>query len=212
MCYKRENYGLAQPIPHAVKQSCIMTKQKLIPILFFSLAALWLAGLAIFSVVRLGSSPQSPDKTTDAIVVLTGGQNRVDQGLILFANGKASNLFISGVHPDVKKREITGRWAGETSLPPCCIALGKTATTTIENATETADWAQKNDIESIRLVTSNYHMPRARLELQATMPDVTIIKNPIEQDDLDTAEGRIWHLLFSEYHKFLLRSVQLIFS
>lgn len=174
--------------------------------------ALWLAGFAVFSIISLISGPQKLNQTTDAIVVLTGGQNRVDQGLILFAEGKASHLFISGVHPDVKKREIVGRWAGETSLPPCCIALGKTATTTVENAVETADWAQKNDIHSIRLVTSNYHMPRAKLELSAKMPDVDILTNPIQQSDLDTSERRIWDLLFSEYHKFLLRFAQLLFS
>ena len=174
--------------------------------------ALWLVGLALFSVVSLSAKPQTPAQTSDAIVVLTGGQNRVDQGLILFANGKASHLFISGVHPDVKKREITRLWAGETSLPPCCIALGKTATTTVENAIETAEWAKDNDIQSIRLVTSNYHMARAKLELSAKMRDVEILTHPIQQDDLDTAEQRIWELLFSEYHKYLLRFVQLLFS
>lgn len=177
-----------------------------------SAIVLWAIGFVGFSVSALLAKPQKIDQTADAIVVLTGGKNRVDQGLILFAEGKASNLFISGVHPDVKKREITRRWAGETSLPPCCISLGKTATTTIENASETAEWAQKNDISSIRLVTSNYHMARAKLELSATMPDMDILTHPIKQDDLDTGEQRIWELLFSEYHKFLLRSVQLLFA
>ncbi len=155
---------------------------------------------------------EKPNQTTDAIIVLTGGKSRIDQGLVLFAQGKASHLFISGVHPDVDKNEITDRWAGETSLPPCCISLGKTATTTVENALETAEWAKKNNIQSIRLVTSNYHMPRAQLELSAKMPNVDILTNPIEQDDLDTAKRRIWDLLFIEYHKFLLRSVQLVFG
>lgn len=189
-----------------------MTKRRLIPVLFFTLPAFWLVGFALFCISSLMASPQSEKQTTDAIVVLTGGQNRVDQGLILFANGRASHLFISGVHPDVKRREIISRWAGETSLPPCCIALGKTATTTIENARETADWAHENDITSIRLVTSNYHMNRAHLELSKAMPEIDIISNPIKQNDLDTAKGRIWKLLFSEYHKYLLRSVQLLFA
>ena len=179
---------------------------------FLSALVLWVVGFAVFSISALIASPQKKDHTTDAIVVLTGGQNRVDQGLILFAEGKASHLFISGVHPDVKKREITKLWGGETSLPPCCISLGKKATTTTENAVETAEWASKNDIQSIRLVTSNYHMARAKLELSSTMPDVNIYTHPIKQDDLDTAEQRIWELLFSEYHKFLLRFMQLLFS
>ena len=177
-----------------------------------SFLALWLSGLALFSVFSLSAKPQDMSRTTDAIVVLTGGQNRIDQGLILFANGKASHLFISGVHPDVQKKDILKRWVGETSLPPCCVTLGKNATTTVENAKETSGWAAENDIQSIRLVTSNYHMPRARLELRAKMPDVEILRNPIEQDDLNTSERRIWDLIFSEYHKYLLRQAQLLFS
>ena len=64
----------------------------------------------------------------------------------------------------------------------------------------------------MRLVTSNYHMPRSKLELSAKMPDARIITHPIKQDDLDTGERRLWALVFSEYHKFLLRSVQLLFA
>ena len=189
-----------------------MTKTRLLTFCFFTLPMVWVIGLVVFAMVSLSASPQKPAQTTDAIVVLTGGQNRIDQGLILFAQGKASNLFISGVHPDVKKYDITKRWAGETSLPPCCISLGKHATSTIENASETAEWAAEHDIKSIRLVTSNYHMARAKLELSAAMPNVRIITNPIQQDDLDTSERRIWRLMFSEYHKFLLRYVQLLFT
>ena len=208
-----ENYSLAESGADALNGCCMkINKKQIVLRLVITLPVLWLMGLALFSVTSLSASPQSPEKTTDAIVVLTGGKNRVDQGLILFANGKASHLFISGVHPDVKQREIVGRWAGETSLPPCCIALGKDATTTMQNAVETAAWAKKNDVESIRLVTSNYHMARARLELKKKMKGVRIIKHPIKQDDLDTAERRIWDLLFSEYHKFLLRYVQLVFA
>ena len=172
----------------------------------------WIIGFVAFALICLSATPQKPQLTTDAVVVLTGGQNRIDQGLILFAEGKASHLFISGVHQDVKRSDITRRWAGETSLPPCCISLGKNAGTTVENAVETAEWAKKNDIESVRLVTSNYHMPRSKLELSAKMPDARIITHPIKQDDLDTGERRLWALVFSEYHKFLLRSVQLLFA
>lgn len=189
-----------------------MLKFKFIMSCLTLIPTLWLVGYVGFSVVSLSASPQKVNQTTDAIVVLTGGKNRVDEGLALFAAGKASHLFISGVHPDVTSREIKSRWNGATALPPCCLTLGKKATTTIENATETAEWVKENDIQSIRLVTSNYHMARARLELGAVMPDIEILKNPIEQDDLKTHEKRIWKLLFSEYHKFMLRRVQLLFA
>lgn len=189
-----------------------MKRVKRLLLVFFLIPALWACGFVTFSMISLTSSPQDMNVTTDAIVIFTGGYNRVDQGLILFANGKASHLFISGVHPDVTQNDIKRRWAGETALPPCCLEVGKNANTTVENARETAAWAEKNDITSIRLVTSNYHMARAKLELSKAMKEVDIIPHPIVQDNLDTAERKIWDFLFSEYHKFLLRSVQLIFK
>ena len=172
----------------------------------------WLTGFAAFAFYALSAPIPELNRTSDAIIVLTGGTDRIEDGLELFATGKASHLFISGVHPDVKKAEILAKWSGETALPPCCWELGRTATTTYENAQESRDWARDNDITSIVLVTSNYHMPRAMLEFNAVLPDVDIVPYAIEQSDLDQKEKRIWFLLFEEYHKLLLRWLQLAFS
>ena len=42
------------------------------------------------------------------------------------------------------------------------------------NAAETAAWARSHGYEHLIVVTSDYHMPRALLELQAAMPDVRL--------------------------------------
>ena len=164
-----------------------------------------------FRALQMGNSDLGA-QTADAIVVLTGGLNRIDEGLELFAAGKGTYLFISGVHKDVRKKDIMDRWQGDVALPSCCLTLGATATTTVENAQETKDWAMQNDIMDIILVTSNYHMSRARMEIKAVLPRVEIFPYPIMQDNLHATEPRIWKLLFEEYHKLLLRFVQLIFS
>lgn len=126
-----------------------------------ALILLWIGGFCVFAASAIMATPQSEEETTDAIVVLTGGKNRIQEGLSLFAQGRALHLFISGVHEDVKKYEILALWDGDHALPPCCVSLGYEATTTTQNAAETRKWIQKQDYSSIRLVTGDYHMMRS---------------------------------------------------
>ncbi len=177
-------------------------------LLFFATLVIWALGFAMFSIQVVYSDIAEARQKMDAIIVLTGGPDRVNKGLELFAEGTAKNLFISGVHPSVKKREILAQWTGKT-LPRCCLILGQQATSTVENASESKAWAQNNKIESIILVTSNYHMPRALMEFRSALPDTFIIPHPIAQKDLKADGGRMWKLLLSEYHKLILRWVQL---
>ncbi|MEM7651131.1 MAG: YdcF family protein [Pseudomonadota bacterium] len=173
---------------------------------------LWVIGFVGFAVSSVTAKPKGQDETTDAIVVLTGGKNRVQEGLELFAKGRASHLFISGVFKDVTKREILRQWNGEHALPPCCVTLGYNASSTTQNAAETREWIVENDYSSVRLVTGNYHMPRSLMEFKHALPGVDIYANPLKQPDLSIFSARMWVLLFSEYHKSLFRRVQLIFT
>ena len=173
---------------------------------------LWIGGFALFATSSILAKPQGVDETTDAIVVLTGGNNRVEEGLELFANGRATHLFITGVFEDVTKREILSRWKGDYALPPCCVTLGYQATTTVQNAAETREWIQKQDYSSVRLVTGNYHMWRSVMEFKHALPGIDIYTNPVWQPDLGMGARHFWELLFSEYHKCLYRRVQLLFT
>jgi uncharacterized SAM-binding protein YcdF (DUF218 family) len=180
--------------------------QKTITLIFVLLTA-WAGGFIFYTLSTLTSYPHQPEQTTDAIVVLTGGSERVEQGLGLFAAGKARHLFISGVHEDVRKNEITALWHGETALPPCCITLGHEATTTAQNAQEVRKWLAEQKYNSIRLVTSDYHMNRALLELKHALPGVEILPHPIVQSDINKGTRHYWEILFGEYHKALLRTI-----
>ena len=172
----------------------------------------WVLGFVLFTASAILAKPQGENETTDAIVVLTGGKNRVQEGLALFAAGRASHLFISGVFEDVQKPEILALWDGDHALPPCCITLGYESTTTIQNAQETRDWIEKEDYSSIRLVTGNYHMPRAMLELEHALPGIDIYQYPVKQPNLSVLTPRLWELLFLEYHKSIYRRVILMFT
>ncbi len=175
------------------------------PLLFL----LWLGGFIWFIASSIMMSPQDLEKTTDAIVVPTGGDKRILTGLALFSSGLATHLFITGVHPNVSTRKIEALWEGEAALPPCCLTLGHEALTTAQNAQETREWLIKEGYRSLRLVTSNYHIQRALIEFKHAMPGVEIIAHPIKQPGLNASKRYFWTLFLSEYHKTLLRFVTL---
>lgn len=190
----------------------VMRALKFLFISVWVLVLLWVGGFAVFAASAVMAKPQAAEETTDAIVVLTGGDNRIQEGLALFAQGRAAHLFISGVHENVKKREILALWNGDNALPPCCVTLGYEATTTTQNAQETRSWIEKEDYSSVRLVTGDYHMARSMMEMRHALPGVDIYAHPVHQTDFNARTRHYWELLFTEYHKTLYRWVQLVFT
>lgn len=183
---------------------------KKIALILSSVFALWVGGFCLFAAHVLFMPTQTLDsetseKTTDAIVVLTGGDQRIESGLELFAAGRATHLFITGVHDTVNIGDIKAMWKGETALPPCCITLGHKATSTTQNADETREWMIEHHYASIRLVTSTYHMPRSLLEFRHALPGIDIIPHPIAQPNFPPSHRYFWELLFIEYHKTIFR-------
>lgn len=148
-------------------------------------------------------NPQKPQQKTDAIVVLTGGKDRIETAMELFADGLSPELFITGVNPEVRREEVLAR--AKRKLPDCCITLGYKATTTTENGTETKDWIKDKDLKTIRLVTSNFHMPRAFLELHHALPGIKITLHPIMQPDITPQDQYFWIVSISEYNKTIFR-------
>lgn len=168
----------------------------------------WLLGFGAFAVDAASARPDDLAGRTDAVVVLTGGANRIEEGLRLFATGSAPHLFISGVHESVDVDSIKAMWKGSIDLPDCCLTLGHSASNTMDNASETRRWLEENEIKSIRLVTSNYHMRRSLLEFSEAMPDIEIIRHPVLPERLETWSAPFWSLAFREYHKTLLTWVR----
>lgn len=174
-------------------------------------AGIWGWGLVWFA----GSIPRTvadPDRETDAIVVLTGGSLRLETGFELLSRRLAKKLFVSGVRRGVQIEEllrVTGLTAEDME---CCITLGYKAGDTGENARESASWLKANDIRSIRLVTSGYHMPRSLLEFSGTVPAVEIVPHPVFAEHVMLDEW--WRrpgtagLVMAEYNKYLLAAVR----
>lgn len=178
-------------------------------------ALAWLAGLVWFAeTIPRPNDPMAAadERPTDAIVVLTGGSERLTTGLELLDRGFASTVFVSGVHQGVE----IGDLLRVSRLPPghleCCIVLGYAAGDTVGNATETAAWMRAQGYRSLRLVTANYHMRRSLLEFRMTMPDLEIVPHPVMPDSVRVREWWRWpgtaSLIFGEYHKFLFTALR----
>lgn len=176
---------------------------------FFTLFILWGVGWLWFATTVAMAAPESKIEKTDAIVVLTGGNGRINAGLNLLAKEASDKLFISGVNQDVKEKDIFDSWKEPTSPKPCCVFLGYKAEDTTGNAVEVQEWVEQNNINSLQLVTSSYHMTRANLELSKALPKKKIIQHPVLTDDFEAWKGRFWTLTFSEYNKTLVSWLRL---
>ncbi|ALG74401.1 hypothetical protein VY88_19560 [Azospirillum thiophilum] len=179
------------------------------------LAVLWLAGLIWYAADVPRISPViGPDagRTTDAIVVLTGGSNRLGTGLELLAAGRARKLFVSGVYDGVEVQELLKLSRHSPTEMECCITLGYSADSTIGNAYETADWMRDQGFRSLRVVTANYHMRRSLLELSMAMPDMELVPHPVVAPTVHLDEWWLWpgtaNLLVNEYNKLLVASLR----
>lgn len=185
-------------------------------LLVLTVLALWLGGLHAFTRI-LERVPVMPEKQADAIVVLTGGDGRLQAGFDLLGRGLGEKLFISGVYQGVEVRELMELMsapmdgAGREELEDK-VVLGFEASDTMGNAHETINWMRREGYTSFYLVTANYHMRRALLEFKQVAPGLTLYPLPVIPDGLDMANW--WRnkqhrtLIIREYTKFLLAHVR----
>ncbi len=167
---------------------------------------LWLTGLILFTRI-IPSLPQDRTSPTDGIVIFTGEKTRVKVALALFEQNKGKYLLISGVNPHTKLSEMGSKIPDSSQ-----ITLGYRALDTLGNAEETAIWAHNHRIKSLRLITSNYHMPRSLLELRHLLPEVQILPHPVVGKSF--LKPKWWldastlQLVIQEYNKFLFALIR----
>src|ERR1700726_3698613 len=156
---------------------------------------------------QLRGAEIKPDRKADGIVVLTGGSSRVSDAMELLAGGYGQRLLISGVHPTNAARDISRSLPDNQQLLRCCVDLDRSAVNTRSNAAETRRWVRERGFKSLIVVTSNYHMPRAIVELSHAMPDVTLIPFSVVgdkwRDEPWWTSSTTFRLLLSEYAKYV---------
>ncbi len=161
---------------------------------------------------QLRGAEIKPERKADGIVVLTGGSSRVSDAMELLAAGYGKRLLISGVHPTNAASDISRSLPDNQSLLRCCVDLDRSAVNTRSNAAEARRWAYERGFKSLIVVTSNYHMPRAILELSHVMPDIALIPFAVVgdkwRDEPWWTSGATLRLLLSEYAKYVAAEVR----
>ena len=156
------------------------------------------------------------------IVILTGGANRIKDGLKIiqdFKNSKNINykILVSGTGMGFTKSSLKKKLGPNfnSQLIQCCIDLDGVSKNTLTNASETFKWTSKNDIKEFILITSNYHMPRAILEFKNVMPNLkiyTFVITPKKHDIKNWLSSyQTFSLVFTEYCKFIIASLRIKF-
>jgi len=173
-----------------------------------TLALIWTAGLFAFAARVERSTPPPDPPIADGVVALTGGSSeRIATALQLLESGKGKRMLISGVSREVTRGELQTLTGADKPVYDCCVDLGFTAANTVGNARETARWARTKGYRSLILVTADYHMPRACLELRAAMPEAQIYPYPVATGELSAS--RWWksgvgaERMSLEYSKYL---------
>jgi uncharacterized SAM-binding protein YcdF (DUF218 family) len=163
---------------------------------------LWLLGFVWF--LHLASLEATTPSHVDAIVALTGGPDRVEVALRLLANGTAGRLLVSGAGERTEFAALAHRAGLDPAPLEQQITLGHAAHTTRGNALETAMWARDQGVESLLVVTTWFHMPRALVELRRAMPAVTVAAYPVGRLTAEElTHGSEVRRLIGEYHKYL---------
>ena len=172
------------------------------------IAVIWLVGLFAFADRVRGYTPAAEPERADAIVALTGpSAERVNAAIRLLEQDKGARVLISGVNREVRRQELRALTPGSNKLFNCCVDLGFEAEDTIGNAQEIAAWADAKGYDSLIVVTSDYHMPRALTEIRAAAPDLELTPYAVETPSLDNS--RWWRAAVTarrmtlEYMKYL---------
>jgi uncharacterized SAM-binding protein YcdF (DUF218 family) len=177
---------------------------------FLVVLMLWAVGLFAFA-ARVAHSTPAPDPgQAQGIVALTGPSPvRMGAAITLLQAGHGQRLLISGVNR-MNSRDDIRRAARAVAGPiyDCCVDLGFEAVDTIGNAREAADWARARDYNQLIVVTADYHMPRALLELRGALPHAQLTPYPVATGEVNI---RAWwrrpleaRRLMLEYTKYLI--------
>ncbi len=167
----------------------------------------WGVGLFRFAAV-IPTEAGEVTTSTDAIVVLTGGSRRLATGFDLLSANAAGRLLVSGVYRGVDVSELLRHFQYAPDDLRCCVEIGHDAGDTAGNAEETAAWVRRHGFRSLRIVTSNYHVPRSMLEFHHALPGVILIAHPVVPENFRNDGWWRWsgsaRLIVSEFNKYVL--------
>jgi uncharacterized SAM-binding protein YcdF (DUF218 family) len=178
---------------------------------FVVLGVIWLAGLVAFAGRVQQSTPPQIPQPAQGVVALTGANSnqRISAAIGLLEDGYGQRVLVSGVNPEASREDIRNLSRAVRQLYDCCVDLGFEAADTVGNARETAAWAGAMRFQSLIIVTADYHMPRAMLELKAVLHDSGVTLQTYAVPTASLKSSRWWRspsaarLMVVEYCKYL---------
>ncbi|MEK6725566.1 MAG: YdcF family protein [Deltaproteobacteria bacterium] len=184
-----------------------MKKQKSF---WLSIGTLLLLYIVILFSLFINQLRVATDEITyaDAIVVLTGGAGRVEEGLRLFREGRGGYLILSGVEETSTLDTIFPGRDIKTTVDTSRIILDIESRRTLDNAFNVKKIVEDKGFKSLVLVTSNYHMKRAfTLFSTAIHGDVRLYRHPVSGPNFKDEEWwqsqKSLKLVTSEFFKYI---------
>ena len=209
----QEHEPIAAPSPPQKPSGWLFIGSVKLIISTIFIGLIWMFGLLYF-IDQIPKQRTKSKQQVDAAIVLTGGSKRIEHGFSRVANRLAKELFISGVNNKATPAHIVEQVKRQSRpVDNDKITLGYKAHSTIGNAEEVQRWIIVNDIQSIRLITANYHMPRSLHEFGLVLPHtVQVIPDPVFPKGFDIRrwleDSNSRRLVMNEYHKFLISHVR----
>jgi len=160
------------------------------------------------SLVKNFKSDYTTIKSIDSIVVLTGDKFRISKGMEILSNGIGEKLLLSGVNKNIKLTNIKNEFPKYKNFFDCCVEIENISSNTFENSRETFLWLEKNKYNSVLIVSSDYHMPRAKLEFEKFLNTKNTYYHPVNSNNNLKAIGKI-KKLFLEYVKYMRTYISL---
>ena len=169
----------------------------------FTLAILLAAGAALPHLLEADLPGPVPPRL-DAILVLTGGENRIAEGFRAWREGKGKDLYILGAGGKANIDRILPKHPPLSAEELRRVHIEGWSENTMENAYSAKGVVRERGFKRVALVTGDYHMPRAHLALRTVLPpEVSIAAIPVRSDWKDrNTLPRTLRLFFVEGWKY----------
>lgn len=118
--------------------------------------------LLFFMVGRFLTLTQ-PSKQADVIIVLSGGQGRVEKAVDLYKAGYAPYIILSNAKESSSRSGDMLQTALDLGIPQDVIYTENAAESTYQNAEFTLPIMKEHDFKSAIVVSSEFHMRRVKL-------------------------------------------------
>jgi uncharacterized SAM-binding protein YcdF (DUF218 family) len=163
-------------------------------------------GLAIFGDI-VTEPRRFSEGSVDGVVVLTGGEHRLQEASRIFMACTARRLLISGVNRQTTREDIRRISTIPAALFDCCVDIGYEALDTVGNAEETRNWVNVWGFSRLVVVTSSYHMPRSLAEFSRAMPVTEFQPHTVTSRGFETTQwwrqASSMRRVITEYVKYI---------